>query len=260
MSTQRSLTGLAALIGLFATQACSSDATSGNGSSAGSAGQPSSVGGQASAGAPSSQAGGSGAPAGGSGNSAAGAAAGGTSGAAAGGSSGAATGGTSGAAAGGSSGAATGGSSGAATGGTGGAAAGGSSGTGGSTAADTFTEQTTAGGPVVATAQKLTLYFYQPDTPAAGATPAVSTCMGACLTHWPLYYGNPVTVPAGLNASDFGSFDRGAGVMQSTYHGWPVYTYDDDMVAGDAKGDLEKAAGKIVWYAIRLPFTAPMKP
>ncbi len=113
---------------------------------------------------------------------------------------------------------------------------------------------------VVATAKGITLYFYQPDTPAAGGTPATSTCSGVCLTHWPLYYGNPVTVPAGLSAADFGSFDRGGGVMQSTYHGWPVYMYDDDKAIGDAKGDLEKSAGKVVWYAIRVPYSAPPKP
>jgi len=34
--------------------------------------------------------------------------------------------------------------------------------------------------------------------------------------HWPLYYGNPVVVPAGLTASDFGSIDRGGGVAGET--------------------------------------------
>jgi predicted lipoprotein with Yx(FWY)xxD motif len=117
---------------------------------------------------------------------------------------------------------------------------------------------------VVANANGITLYVYQPDTPAAGATPAVSTCTNnggsTCLTHWPLYLGNPVVVPSGLVAADFGSIDRGAGVMQSTYKGWPVYNYDDDKAPGDIKGDGEKANNKVVWYAIKLPFTAPPKP
>jgi predicted lipoprotein with Yx(FWY)xxD motif len=242
MSKQRSLIGLAALIGLIATQACSSsDDSSNNGSTSG-AGQTSSAGASSSvAGASSSQAG-----TGGSGTSGATGSAG-------------ASGSTSSAGSGGSSA----GSGGAATGGSAGAS-GGSGGSGGAGGAqtDAFSTHTSTVGNVLVTNVGRTLYFYQPDTPAAGATAALSACTGTCLTHWPLYYGNPVTVAAGLSASDFGSFDRGGGVMQSTFHGWPVYMYDDDKVAGDAKGDMEKnTMGKVVWYAVKIPFTtAPPKP
>jgi predicted lipoprotein with Yx(FWY)xxD motif len=236
MSKQRSLIGLAALIGLVATQACSSDSTSGNESSAGTGGQLSAAGTSSIAGTSASQAGtgsgvsGSTGSAGASGSTAA--------------------------AGGGSGGASVGGSGGMS--GMGGALASGGS---GGAAADTFTIYNTAKGNVVATKTNITLYVYQPDTPAAGATPPTSACTGTCLTHWPLYYGNPVTVPAGLTASDFGSFDRGGGVMQSTYHGWPVYMYDDDKKPGDILGDMEKnTQNKVVWYAIKLPFTAPPKP
>jgi predicted lipoprotein with Yx(FWY)xxD motif len=234
MTRQRSLIGLAALLGLVATQACSSDASPDTSSSAGTGGQTSAAGTTSSAGTTSTAQGGGGANA--------------TGGTGGGSSSAGAT--------------ASGGSGGSATGGSGGATAGGASGSGGTAgaAADTFTIQTAGANMVVATANGLTLYFYQPDTPAAGGTAAKSTCSGTCLTHWPLYYGNPVTVPAGLTASDFGSFDRGGGVMQSTYHGWPVYTYDDDKAPGDAKGDLEKANNKVVWYAIKIPYTSPPKP
>jgi predicted lipoprotein with Yx(FWY)xxD motif len=242
MSRDRSLIGLATLLGLIATQACSSSSGSGSGSDTSAAGQSSSAAGafSSNAGASSSQAGGAGA---------------GTSGGATG--SAGASGSSSAAGSGGSSA----GSGGAASGGT---ANGGASGGGGAGGAetDTFTTHTTTNaGTVLATKAGLTLYFYQPDTPAAGATAATSTCTGTCLTHWPLYYGNPVTVPAGLDASDFGSFDRGGGVMQSTYHGWPVYTYDDDSMPGQAKGDMEKnTMGKVIWYAVRIPFSAPPKP
>jgi predicted lipoprotein with Yx(FWY)xxD motif len=239
MSKQRSLIGLAALIGLIATQACSSSDNSSNSGSTSGAGQSSSAGASSStAGASSSQAG-----TGGSGTSGATGNAG-------------ASGSTSSAGSGGSSA----GSGGAATGG-GGGASGGSGGAGGAET-DAFSTHTSTVGNVLVTNVGRTLYFYQPDTPAAGATAAVTACTGTCLTHWPLYYGNPVTVAAGLSASDFGSFDRGGGVMQSTFHGWPVYMYDDDKVAGDAKGDMEKnTMGKVVWYAVKIPFTAaPPKP
>ena len=234
---ERSLIGLAALFGLVLASACSSSddsSTSGSGGKT-SSGGTTSTGGSATQGGSTASGGGSSSVAGTTSSGGGGAAA--TAGA--GGSSAGASNSTAG--------------SGGASGGTGG----GSSGAGGA-AADTFTLQN-ANGSVVATAAGLTLYVYQPDTPAAGAAAAKSACTGTCLTHWPLYYGNPAVVPAGLDASDFGSFDRGGGTMQSTYKGWPVYTYDDDKKAGDAKGDLEKAGNTVVWYAIRIPFTAPTK-
>jgi predicted lipoprotein with Yx(FWY)xxD motif len=238
MHKQQSLFGLAALLGLIATQACSSDSTPSGEASAGIGGEVSAAGTSSTAGTSASQAGTS---AGVSGSAGSPGASGSTS-----------SGGTGG----------TGGTGGASGGG--GTSTGGASGSGGSggAAASTFTVHTTSKGDVVATAAGITLYVYQPDTPAAGQTPATSACTGTCLTHWPLYYGNPVSVPAALTASDFGSFDRGGGVMQSTYHGWPVYMYDDDAgMPGSIKGDLEKnTMGKVVWYALTIPFTAPPKP
>jgi predicted lipoprotein with Yx(FWY)xxD motif len=107
---------------------------------------------------------------------------------------------------------------------------------------------------IVATPAGLSLYVYKPDTPAAGATMAKSTCGTGCITAWPAFYAPPpVTAPTGLNASDFGSFDRGGGVMQSTYMGWPLYTYHDDKKLGDIHGDEE--AG--VWFLVKVPFVAP---
>lgn len=234
MYKDRSLLGFCALLGLIATQACSSDASSDTGASAGTAGQTSSAGTSSGAGTTSTAPGGGASATGGGGSSAVGGS--------------------------------TIGGGGSTAAGTGGTSASGASGSGGSGGAlpDTFTEQTTAKGMVVATAKGITLYVYQPDTPATGGTPPVSACTNnggsTCLTHWPLYYGNPVSVPAGLSAADFGSFDCGGGVMQSTYKGWPLYTYDDDKAPGDAKGDLEKQNNKVVWYAVRMPFTAPAKP
>jgi predicted lipoprotein with Yx(FWY)xxD motif len=108
-------------------------------------------------------------------------------------------------------------------------------------------------GEVVANSAGLALYVYKPDTPANGTTMAKSTCTNGCLTEWPAFYASPLTVPSGLDASDFGSFDRGAGVMESTYMGWPLYLYKDDAKAGDVKGDGEGG----VWFALKIPFTAP---
>jgi len=131
------------------------------------------------------------------------------------------------------------------------AGVGGSAGTGGATT--TFTLQTTTAGQVIGTVNGLSLYVFNTDTPGAGATPPVSTCNGTCLTNWPVYHGDPISVPSGLLATDFGSFDRGSGVLQSTYKGWPLYRYTPDTVVGDVKG--EGLNGK--WYTAKLPFTFP---
>ena len=138
------------------------------------------------------------------------------------------------------------------TGGAGGV--GGTGGTGGTTnPANTFTLETTTLGQVIGTASGRSLYVFKPDTAGAGQIAPVSACTGACLTTWPLYYGTPVSVPTGLLASDFGSFDRGGGVLQSTYKGWPLYTYSDDANVGDVNGEGIGAK----WYSAKSPFVAP---
>ncbi|QGQ94425.1 hypothetical protein EHS13_05650 [Paenibacillus psychroresistens] len=91
----------------------------------------------------------------------------------------------------------------------------------------------------------MTLYYFTKD--AAD----VNSCVGGCLTNWPVYYAEKLIVPAGLNATDFGSFTRTDGAMQSTYKGWPLYYFAKDTKAGDTLGD---AVGKI-WYVIQSPST-----
>ena len=119
--------------------------------------------------------------------------------------------------------------------------------------ANTFTLQPTSLGSVIGTASGLSLYVFKADTAAVGQTPPVSACTGGCLGTWPLYYGTPVSVPAGLLASDFGSFDRGGGVLQSTYKGWPLYTYAGDSAPGNVNGEGIGAK----WYTAKSPFVAP---
>jgi predicted lipoprotein with Yx(FWY)xxD motif len=103
---------------------------------------------------------------------------------------------------------------------------------------------------VLATATGHTLYVYKPDTPST--TAPVGACTGGCLGAWPIYYGNPVSVPSGVSASDIRSFSN-AGTMQSTYMGWPLYTYTGDSAAGTANGNGTGG----VWFAVKIPFTAP---
>jgi predicted lipoprotein with Yx(FWY)xxD motif len=102
---------------------------------------------------------------------------------------------------------------------------------------------------VLATATGLTLYVDGADT--ASLTAPVSACAGACLTAWPIYDGDPATVPSGLSAADFSTFSNG-GTTQSTYQGWPLYTFSSDTAAGQTSGD-----GVGGFHAVVIPFVAP---
>ncbi|GAB3937383.1 hypothetical protein [Mucilaginibacter myungsuensis] len=75
------------------------------------------------------------------------------------------------------------------------------------------------------------LYFFANDV--AGA----SACTGGCLTVWPVFYKENLTLGAGLNAADFSVVTRADGSKQSTFKGWPLYYYNQDTAAGDIKGD-----------------------
>jgi predicted lipoprotein with Yx(FWY)xxD motif len=99
------------------------------------------------------------------------------------------------------------------------------------------------------------LYLYSKDFPAASgaaATTAVSNCSGACLTAWPVFHADTIAPGTGLNAADFGEMTRGDGTKQTTFHGWPLYYFAQDMQAGDTKGE---GVGN-VWFVLRDPFYA----
>jgi predicted lipoprotein with Yx(FWY)xxD motif len=80
-----------------------------------------------------------------------------------------------------------------------------------------------------------TLYFFAID---AGTT---SGCSGECSVTWPTFYTANQTIGAGLLAADFGVITRADGSKQTTYKGWPLYTYAGDAKIGEINGD---AVGK----------------
>ena len=110
---------------------------------------------------------------------------------------------------------------------------------------------TITAGDVFTDVKGLSLYVHKGDT--ASATAPVSTCTAGCLTTWPVFYVDKPRLPPSLNAADFGSFDRGGGVKQATYKGWPLYSFANDVAAGDIKGD----GLNNVWFVAKLPFTPP---
>jgi predicted lipoprotein with Yx(FWY)xxD motif len=85
----------------------------------------------------------------------------------------------------------------------------------------------------------LTLYWVALDSIGK------SNIAGSTLTIWPVFYTGTVTVPSSLNASDFGSIQRSDGKMQTTYKGWPLYHYYQDLASGNTYGQGIDG----VWFA-----------
>jgi predicted lipoprotein with Yx(FWY)xxD motif len=104
----------------------------------------------------------------------------------------------------------------------------------------------TALGDAAVTADGMTLYLFENDTPTTSA------CGEGCDTTWP-----PLTVtgaPKGATGitGAFGTITRDDGTKQVTIAGHPVYTYSGDSAPGDANG---QEIGD-VWYVIAPDGTA----
>jgi uncharacterized surface protein with fasciclin (FAS1) repeats/predicted lipoprotein with Yx(FWY)xxD motif len=100
-------------------------------------------------------------------------------------------------------------------------------------------------GIILTDSRGMTLYFLSRDAKD------ISNCTGTCLNNWPLFYASDLRLGEGLDISDFGSIDRGDGVMQTTYKGWPLYYYVSDTKAGDVIGDGRSN----VWFAAKPDYT-----
>ena len=97
-----------------------------------------------------------------------------------------------------------------------------------------------------------TLYYFGRDFAGGGTTAATSNCAGACITAWPVFHASSNVVGDGLAATDFAEITRTDGVKQTTYKGWPLYTYVSDTAIDDATGD---DSGHL-WFVVREPFYA----
>ncbi len=88
------------------------------------------------------------------------------------------------------------------------------------------------------------LYFFSLD---ANGT---SACTGTCLTSWPVSYVAGPTLDNGLTASDFSFITRSDGTKQTTYKGWPLYTY-----AGDSPGNIGGDGLENIWFVAKPDYT-----
>jgi len=84
--------------------------------------------------------------------------------------------------------------------------------------------------------------------------------LGSCEARWPVFYASDLgTLPAGTQASDFGTINRPADTLkgadgkalatkQTTYKGLPLYYWFKDDKAGDVSGDWVSG----VWHLVEL--------
>jgi len=86
----------------------------------------------------------------------------------------------------------------------------------------------------------MTLYYTTSDRPAFSNLPDQT------LTVWPAFYTSNISIPASLNAADFGTYTRDNNVKQTTYKGYPLYRFTQDKVPGDTLGN--KQGG--VWFVV----------
>lgn len=101
-------------------------------------------------------------------------------------------------------------------------------------------------GDHIITADGFSLYIKANDIKADEQHETASSCSGACLENYPLFHVALESVGESLSKDDFGWFTRSDGLKQSTYKGWPLYTYH-----GDDAGDLHGHAD--MWFAAGTP-------
>jgi predicted lipoprotein with Yx(FWY)xxD motif/plastocyanin len=97
-------------------------------------------------------------------------------------------------------------------------------------------------GMILTDAEGYTLYYFTRD-----ALPDTSFCTGGCVTNWPLFYAADLTVGEGLDSADFSSIEHPDVGMQTTYKGWPLYYFNNDLNPGETNGE---AVGN-VWFVAK---------
>lgn len=87
-------------------------------------------------------------------------------------------------------------------------------------------------GQIMTDSNGMTLYFFSRDTKDT------SECTSnGCVSTWPAFYQENITVDTGLDPDDFATIDRTDGAKQTTYKGWPLYYFSGDSDPGDTNGD-----------------------
>ncbi len=103
-------------------------------------------------------------------------------------------------------------------------------------------------GSVMTDGDGFTLYFFAKDSKGD------SNCIDGCLGSWPVFSVDELTLDSGLEADDFGTITRSDGGSQTTYKGWPLYRFANDLSAGQIEGD---GAGG-VWFVAKPDYSVMM--
>ena len=111
--------------------------------------------------------------------------------------------------------------------------------------ADLKIKVTESMGSILTDADGNTLYFFAKDARDT------SMCVEGCLNNWPVFYTEDLKAGIGIDTAYIGTIDRGDGVMQTTYKGWPLYYYANDTLPGLMLGE-----GVIdSWFVARPDYT-----
>ncbi len=86
-------------------------------------------------------------------------------------------------------------------------------------------------GNILADSLGRTLYFFSSDVNGQ------SSCTGGCSVAWPTFYSGKLNLGEGLDPKFFGTITRTDGTKQTTYKGWPLYTFAQDKKPGQVNGD-----------------------
>ncbi|MDX8149339.1 hypothetical protein SK854_44955 [Lentzea sp. BCCO 10_0061] len=103
-----------------------------------------------------------------------------------------------------------------------------------------FIANTEQMGWFVTDADGLPLYRYDKDVPK----PSKSNCEGECAKAWKPVLADKTPMATGIDPISMGVLTRPDGTKQLTIQGWPQYTYAEDKVAGDMKGQAKGG----VWF------------
>lgn len=103
-------------------------------------------------------------------------------------------------------------------------------------------------GSILTNSEGFSLYFFSLDSKGD------SNCTDGCLTNWPVFYEDELTLDNGLDSDDFATITRSDGTMQTTYKGWPLYYFVNDSAEGDVNGD---GVGN-VWYVAKPDYSVMM--
>ncbi|MDX3660875.1 hypothetical protein PV646_26535 [Streptomyces sp. ID05-26A] len=103
-----------------------------------------------------------------------------------------------------------------------------------------FIANTEQMGWFVIDAEGLPMYRYDKDVPK----PSKSNCEGECAKAWKPVLADKTPMATGVDPISMGVLTRPDGTKQLTIQGWPQYTYAEDKVAGDMKGQAKGG----VWF------------